>query len=106
VRSASDDAAAAAKVAADAASAAQRQQDIHNGTISLSGSYQVGVGVQPGTFVPDGRMTNCYWETLGSTGSTIDNAFILSALRAEVVILSTDYSFSSRGCGGWKRVGM
>ncbi|KQP57790.1 hypothetical protein [Agreia sp. Leaf283] len=70
-----------------------------------AGIRRVGVDIQPGTFVSEGNITNCYWERLDSAGNIIDNNFLTQALRVEVVLEAGDFSFSSDGCGEWVRVG-
>jgi hypothetical protein len=65
------------------------------------GTYRVGESVLAGTYVSEGKISNCYWELLDSAGNIIDNNFLTSALRLEVVVASNSYSFSSTGCGTW-----
>lgn len=75
--------------------------------ISPAGTWPI--GDQQGA-IPAGRyqawnVTNCYWERTDVNGRTIENDFIVSALRAEVVIQPTDYGFTFDNCGpGWVRL--
>jgi hypothetical protein len=72
------------------------------GRLFGSGTYLVGKEIKPGTYVAKGEIENCYWERQNRSGETIDNNFVLSARRVEVVIRSTDYAFHSEGCGLWR----
>ncbi len=74
-----------------------------DGTAFGSGVKRVGQEVQPGTYATEGALNGCYWERTDGAGEIIDNNFIGSALRAEVTIRASDYSFSSNRCGTWKR---
>jgi hypothetical protein len=86
----------------DAASAAADDARLRaEGRRVGDGTYRVGEPVLPGTYVSEGSISNCYWELLDSAGNIIDNNFVSSALRLEVVVVSDAYSFSSNGCGTW-----
>lgn len=65
-----------------------------------SGTYRVGKDIQPGTYASPGA-EGCYWERTDSSGNIIDNNFTAGATRVQVTILSSDYSFTSEGCGTW-----
>lgn len=98
-------AAAAAEQAAVAEQTAnQRAAEITAGTRIEAGIHRVGDTVQPGTFATEGELSNCYWERLASDGSILENGFLTSALRVEVTVDPTDYSFFSQRCGEWVRV--
>ena len=66
--------------------------------MSGDGTYEVGVDVQPGTYVsaPTSGI-NCYWEL----GSIIDNDNTTG--QAVVTIKKSDKFFTSSGCSDWKR---
>ena len=73
--------------------------------MSGDGTYEVGVDVQPGTYVsaPTSGI-NCYWErSTGSDdlGSIIDNDNTTG--QAVVTIKKSDKFFTSSGCSDWKR---
>lgn len=93
------DAAASQAAADDARFAAERVA----GTRLPTGIYRVGDTAQPGRYVSEGTFTNCYWARLDNSGNIIDNYFVNTALRVEVSIAPTDYSFSTEGCGEWVR---
>lgn len=65
------------------------------------GIHPVNTEIQPGTYVSEGNLENCYWEKLDASGNIIDNNFVTNALRVEVYIDASDFSFSSSGCGEW-----
>lgn len=66
-----------------------------------NGTFRVGTDVVPGTYVFEGEVTNCYWETLDAAGNIIANNFVTSGLRVEAYVNASDFSFSSQGCGIW-----
>lgn len=72
------------------------------GLLFGGGSYLVGDEIQPGTYVIEGEIDDCYWERQDSSGGIIGNSFIISARRVEVTIRSSDYAFFSEGCGQWR----
>lgn len=78
-------------------------EGLANGTIFYGGARRVGVDIQPGTYVVEGELDGCYWERTDATGEIIDNNFISSGLRAQVTVRASDYSFSSSGCGQWRK---
>lgn len=67
-----------------------------------SGVYLVGKEIKPGTYVVTGDIANCYWERQNRNGGIIANDFVLQSRRVQVTIRSSDYAFSSSGCGTWK----
>lgn len=73
-----------------------------SGRLFYAGTFLVGEEIQPGTYVIEGSIDDCYWERQDRNGGIIDNQFILSARRVEVTIRSTDYAFHSEGCGQWR----
>jgi hypothetical protein len=75
------------------------------GRIFHSGTYRVGKEIKPGTYAVTGEIEDCYWERKDRTGETIDNHFSVEARRVEVTIRSSDYTFTSQGCGQWRPVG-
>jgi hypothetical protein len=79
------------------------ESELASGVRIPSGVHRVGAEMQPGTYVAEGKLDGCYWERTDSTGEIIDNNFIGSALRAEVTVRASDYSFTSSGCGQWRR---
>lgn len=81
----------------------EEEEARERGEIFNSGTYKVGVDIQPGTYVAESEtpFENCYWERLDSSGEIIDNNFINSGFRVEVSIRSSDYSFTAEGCGEW-----
>lgn len=82
--------------------AADRAALEKSGRTFASGVYLVGKQIKPGTYVVTGDIENCYWERQDRTGNIIQNNFVLAARRVEVTIRSSDYAFSSQGCGQWK----
>ncbi|MCG8654870.1 hypothetical protein [Yimella sp. NH-Cas1] len=72
-------------------------------SIPGDGTFQVGVDVQPGTYIsttPDSG--NCYWARLSGSdgfGNIIDNSN--SSGQSLVTIKATDKFFESRGCNAW-----
>jgi hypothetical protein len=76
---------------------------IAEGRVFGAGVKRVGEEIQPGTYVTEGELDGCYWERTDAAGEIIDNNFIGGGLRAEVVIRSGDYSFSSTRCGNWRK---
>ncbi len=69
-----------------------------------SGVYVVGKDVQPGNYATTGAVENCYWARLNSAGDILDNNFISSAARAELVLSPGDHSLEIEGgCGEWSR---
>lgn len=72
------------------------------GRLFYDGLYRVGARIQPGTYFVT-HVNDCYWERLDRSGNIIDNYFG-TALRVEVYVASTDYSFRAEGCGEWRPV--
>lgn len=72
------------------------------GLLIFGGTHLVEEEIQPGTYVIEGEIENCYWERQDSAGNIIDNNFILSARRVEVMIRASDYAFHTEGCGRWR----
>lgn len=71
------------------------------------GTYLVGEDMEPGTYFTEsshGPYTSCYWERTDSSGEIIDNYFTTSAMRVEVTIHASDYSFHSADCGSWTKL--
>ena len=77
--------------------------EIRNGTAFDDGNFRVGSQIQPGLYFTE-NVADCYWERLDSAGEIIDNNFISDALRAEVTIAASDFSFHTEGCGTWRQV--
>ena len=68
------------------------------------GTFQVGVDVQPGTYVSKAPDQNCYWARLtggDGIGSIIDNGN--SSGQVVVTIRKSDKFFESNGCSDWTR---
>jgi hypothetical protein len=84
--------------------AAQQYQLEEDGRIFYSGTYRVNKQIKPGTYFSKPGGDDCYWERTDSTGEIIDNNFT-TGLRVQVDIKTSDYSFSSDGCGRWQPVG-
>ena len=74
-------------------------------SIPGDGTFQIGVDVQPGTYMstaPDSG--NCYWARLSGSDSfdnIIDNSN--SSGQSLVTIKATDKFFESRGCNAWAK---
>ena len=101
------DNAAAAKQAEERARAQEearqeQQRLIDEGKAFDDGLYRVGEDIQPGTYVIDEGVSDCYWERQDAAGDIIDNYFG-TALRVEVTIQDSDYGFLSEDCGLWRR---
>lgn len=77
--------------------------ELRQGRSFYDGNYRVGSRIQPGRYVTT-NVEDCYWERLDSTGEIIDNNFVSDALRVEVSIAPTDFSFHAQGCGMWRQV--
>lgn len=65
------------------------------------GTYRVGKEIKAGTYVTR-DVDGCYWERQNGSGETIANYFTNSAKRVVVTIRSSDYAFSTEGCGTWR----
>jgi hypothetical protein len=65
------------------------------------GVHLVGKEIKAGTYVVTGDISDCYWERQNRNGGIIANDFIDAARRVQVTIRSSDYAFSSDGCGDW-----
>ncbi|MGW9827895.1 hypothetical protein ACUXNS_002928 [Brevibacterium pityocampae] len=89
------------------AKAGEVQKARERGEIFNDGTYRVGDDIPAGTYVTesDTGFENCYWERLDATGEIIDNNFVRNGFRAEVAISASDYSFSTDGCGEWRKQG-
>lgn len=72
------------------------------GRIISDGTYRVGSEVQPGTYAIEAPISGCYWERTDDVGGTVENAFINAAVRVQVTIAASDYSFHSERCGNWR----
>jgi hypothetical protein len=68
------------------------------------GQYRVGKEVKAGRYESTDVSDGCYWERQDRNGDIIDNNFVGSANRVEVLIRSTDYGFETNDCGEWHRV--
>ncbi|QGV70177.2 DUF2510 domain-containing protein [Clavibacter nebraskensis] len=93
----------AADVRARVDSSLAEEAALAEGRAFGAGVKRIGQDVQPGTYVTEGELDGCYWERTDAAGEIIDNNFISSGLRAEVVIRSGDYSFTSTSCGTWRK---
>jgi hypothetical protein len=76
---------------------------LRQGRAFWDGNFRVGPRVKPGTYFTT-DVTGCYWERLDSSGEIIDNNFVSKALRVEVTIAPTDFSFHAEGCQMWRPV--
>ncbi|MFD4117092.1 hypothetical protein ACFWSJ_27030 [Streptomyces niveus] len=74
------------------------------GKIFSAGVFLVGDEIKAGTYYAT-DVDGCYWERTDANGQPIDNYFTNAAKRVQVTIRSSDYSFSSEGCGQWRPVG-
>lgn len=83
----------------------EEEQARERGEIFADGDYIVGDDIQPGTYVAesDEPFDGCYWSRLDSAGNIIQNNFINSGFRVEVIISASDYSFSTERCGEWRK---
>ncbi|MEU1969392.1 hypothetical protein ABZ541_29055 [Micromonospora sediminicola] len=72
-----------------------------DGRVFGAGTYRVGKDIRPGTYVAR-DVQGCYWERQNRNGETIDNYFVNGAKRVQVTIRSSDYGFSTSGCGTWR----
>jgi len=75
------------------------------GEIFNDGTYKVGDDIQPGTYVAESEepFEGCYWERVDASGNTIENNFVSSGFRVQVTIGASDYSFTAKRCGEWKK---
>jgi hypothetical protein len=70
------------------------------------GTYVVGEEIAGGSWQTTGRVSDCYWERTAPNGNILDNNYLTFASgRVTVTIRASDGSFTSEGCGDWKRVG-
>ena len=69
------------------------------------GTFEVGVDVEPGTYVAGpGSRGQCYWARLsgsGDLGDIIDNN--ISSGQSIVTIAASDKFFESSGCSDWTK---
>lgn len=79
----------------------QLRTDRKGGRAFDDGNFRVGQEIKPGTYYTE-NVADCYWERLDAAGNIIDNNFVLDALRVEVTVSPTDFSFHSQGCGTWR----
>jgi hypothetical protein len=68
------------------------------------GTYEVGVDVQPGTYVSPAPASNCYWARM-KAGDGIDNIIDNNnnAGQSVVTIKAGDKFFESSGCSDWTK---
>ncbi|WP_156893488.1 hypothetical protein [Actinokineospora enzanensis] len=69
----------------------------------FDGSYFIPNDIQPGTYKTVETAKECYWERTTPGGEIIDNNFVTAAKQVTVTIRATDGSFTTKGCGGWRR---
>lgn len=93
----------AKSAAAGGVEAKKAEQEAYDNSYG-TGIYRVGEAIEPGTYVIDGEIKNCYWERLDSSGNIIANNFLSLAQRVEVTIDASDYSFHTEGCGRWVNI--
>lgn len=70
------------------------------------GIYLVGIDIAPGTYKSDGVIYNelCLGETRNEKGLVREIFAGIYGGIATIHVLSTDYIFSSTGCGSWTKV--
>ncbi len=79
---------------------------VEKSLITNDGDWKVGDEIRAGTWKTTGSVSDCYWERTSSGGDTISNNFITFAKSGVTVrVSSTDGSFSTEGCGEWRRIG-
>ncbi|WP_265521830.1 hypothetical protein [Oerskovia flava] len=73
--------------------------------ITKSGTYAVGSGIAPGTYVSSGG-DFCYWERRSSAGSSFSGIIAndIGDGQRIVTIKSTDRYFMTDDCGSWTRL--
>lgn len=70
------------------------------------GSYEVGKDIKAGTWRSWAPASDCYWERSSPSGDTLANDFVTRAKDGvTVTIKSSDGSFTTEGCGEWRRLG-
>lgn len=81
-------------------------------TIPGSGTYRVGVDVQPGTYsstpTTGGSFALCQWERLKDLSGTPSAAIAVGNTAAGpiyVTIQPSDVAFNSLGCETWQKIG-
>ena len=73
------------------------------GAIPGNGVFQVGVDVQPGTYVSAPPAVSCYWARLSSSNTSDIIANNNSTGQSVVTIKPGDKFFESSGCSDWTR---
>ncbi|MCR6711412.1 MAG: hypothetical protein NVV57_01410 [Demequina sp.] len=76
---------------------------LHDGTLFGDGDYVVGEDVPPGTYTTRKRVKDCYWERTDLHGNILDNDFVTFAAKGLTVTLRKGESFSTSGCGEWRK---
>jgi hypothetical protein len=73
------------------------------GAIPGDGTFEVGVDIQPGTYVSAPPAVNCYWARLSSSNTSDIIANNNSSGQSVVTIEPGDKLFESSGCSEWTR---
>lgn len=80
------------------------EQYAQGARIDDDGSYVVGESISPGIWRTTDRVADCYWERTRSNGDIIDNGLVtFASSKVSVTISESDGSFTTQGCGSWKR---
>ena len=89
----------------DSPGAASAKAIADKGVVPFDGDWKVGEEIREGTWRSEAPASDCYWERTTSGGSTIANDFVTFAKSGvTVTIKSSDGSFSTQGCGSWRRI--
>lgn len=92
----------AAKIQDRMAEASRVERLTEEGRAFFSGTYRVGNDIQPGTYAAEAEdepFEGCYWALLDESGEIIDNNFVRSGFRVEIVVPSSAYSLTVERCG-------
>ncbi|HEY9290819.1 MAG TPA: hypothetical protein VIP98_06035 [Microlunatus sp.] len=77
-----------------------------NGGEIGDGTYLVGSDIQPGTYKSDGSGSSlCYADTQSEDGDIMEQEVAQSGETVVMRVKSNAYTFTSRDCGNWTKVG-
>ncbi len=73
--------------------------------VQISGGTHAVPSVMPHGVYEARDLEGCYWETRDSVGQMVENDFITGAIDYQVTIRPGVASFTTEGCGTWRKVG-
>lgn len=94
----------AAEIAAREAAVAGAEQAAAARQIPGSGTYRVGIDIEPGTYVSTSG-GSCYWARLSGLGGTLSDVIANDNVtgQAVVTVSPSDAAFETSRCGTWER---